>query len=209
MEKQYAFYFDSSRCSGCKTCQIACKDKNDLELGVLWRRVYEVSSGEWTNENGVWKNNVSAYNLSIACNHCENPICAEVCPTTAMHKDENGIVSVDSNKCIGCKYCEWSCPYGAPQFDEKKGVMSKCNLCMDYVIDNKNPSCVDACPMRVLDFGEYEKIKAKYGNESEVFPLPKSEITKPCIVISPHKDKIDVEDIEAAILNNEEVKVEK
>ena len=65
MEKQYAFYFDSSRCSGCKTCQIACKDKNELELGILWRRVYEVCSGEWTNENGVWKNNISAYNFIV------------------------------------------------------------------------------------------------------------------------------------------------
>ena len=205
MKKQYAFYFDSSRCSGCKTCQIACKDKNNLDLGVLWRKVYEVSSGEWENENGAWKNNVQVYNMSIACNHCENPICVDVCPTTAMFKDKNGIVSVDISKCIGCKYCEWSCPYGAPQFDKKNGVMSKCNLCIDYVEEGRNPSCVDACPMRVLDFGEIKQMKKKYGDACEFYPLPKASITNPGLIISPHKAAVESNNTKAQIANNEEV----
>ena len=209
MKKQFAFYFDSSGCSGCKTCQIACKDKNNLDLGILWRRDYEVSSGEWTNINGIWKNNIKSYNISIACNHCEEPICVDVCPTTAMHKDENGIVRVDTKKCIGCKYCEWSCPYGAPQFDEKNGIMSKCNLCLDYVNDDKNPSCVDACPMRVLDFGELEELKLKYGNENEFYPLPDNEKTKPGIIINAHKNIAKTNDPKAEILNLEEIKIEK
>ena len=74
MNKQYAFYFDSAKCSGCKTCQIACKDKNNLGLGILWRRVYEVSKGEWKDSSGAWSQNIMTYNLSLACNHCEDPI---------------------------------------------------------------------------------------------------------------------------------------
>jgi anaerobic dimethyl sulfoxide reductase subunit B (iron-sulfur subunit) len=205
MKKQYAFYFDSSKCSGCKTCQIACKDKNNLDVGILWRRVYEVSDGGWTNNDGVWSNNIKTYNMSIACNHCENPICIAGCPTSAIHKNKNGIVTIDEKKCIGCRYCEWSCPYGAPQYDELKGIMGKCDLCIDYVEDGKNPSCVDACPMRVLDFGELSEIEKKYGGVKEVYPLPNSVFTDPSIIINPHKDAIENNNKNAKIINEEEI----
>jgi anaerobic dimethyl sulfoxide reductase subunit B (iron-sulfur subunit) len=205
MNKQYAFYFDSAKCSGCKTCQIACKDKNDLGLGILWRRIYEVSKGEWKDKNGAWSQNIITYNLSLACNHCEDPICADVCPTKAMIKNRNGIVTVDEDKCIGCRYCEWACPYGAPQYDNIEGTMTKCNLCYDYVEEGRNPSCVDACPMRVLDFGELRDIKEKYGAGTELYPLPRSTATKPAIVITNDRISIDINDPSAEILNGEEI----
>lgn len=205
MKKQYAFYFDASHCSGCKTCQIACKDKNNLDLGILWRRVYEVSSGTWEEKDGAWVNDIKAYNVSMACNHCENPICANVCPTKAMNKNKHGIVTVDAKKCIGCKYCEWACPYGAPQYDSNKGIMSKCNLCIDYVEEGKNPSCVDACPMRVLDFGELKKLQKKYGKYKEIFPLPEENATEPAVVIKPHNNTLDSGSFDGEIINKEEI----
>ncbi|MCF8232613.1 MAG: dimethylsulfoxide reductase subunit B [Bacteroidales bacterium] len=205
MKKQYAFYIDTSRCSGCKTCQVACKDKNNLDIGVLWRRVYEVSRGSWTQQNGVWKNNIKAYNVSLSCNHCEKPVCVEVCPTGAMKKNKNGIVTIDAKKCIGCNYCAWACPYGAPQYDEAKGVMTKCDFCEDYLEDGKNPSCVDSCPMRVIDFGDLKELKKKYGGAEQLYPLPKAHHTKPAILIKPHKDAVDSGDSLAQILNEEEV----
>lgn len=205
MKKQYAFYFDSSNCSGCKTCQAACKDKNNLDVGILWRRVYEVSSGKWENRNGAWVNNIKAYNVSMACNHCEIPVCANVCPTKSMTKNKHGIVTVDKERCIGCNYCAWACPYGAPQYDEKNGVMTKCNLCIDYVEDGKNPSCVDSCPMRVLDFGELKKLEKKYGDNSEVFPLPENDVTDPAIIIKPHNNSSSSGNSEAKIINKEEI----
>lgn len=204
-KKQYAFYYDSSRCSGCKTCQVACKDKNNLDSGILWRRVYEVNFGEWTKRGNAWLCSVKAYNMSISCNHCEDPICVKSCPTKAMYKGEDGIVLIDEKRCIGCRYCEWACPYGAPQYNKSKGIMSKCTLCFDYIEEGKLPVCVSSCPMRALDFGEQNEIREKYGADCEVYPLPQAEITKPSITITPHKDAATTGSKDAYINNKEEV----
>ncbi len=83
---RYAFHFDSSACAGCKACQIACKDKHGLEVGRLWRRVYEVTGGGWQRDGDAWSPDVFAFHLSIACNHCARPICAEVCPARALRQ---------------------------------------------------------------------------------------------------------------------------
>ena len=79
-----AFHVDSSICSGCKACQIACKDRNDLADGIRWRRVYEVAGGEWHQEGTAWRPDIFAYHLSLSCNHCKRPICVECCPSGAM-----------------------------------------------------------------------------------------------------------------------------
>lgn len=92
MTTQYGFFIDSSRCTGCKTCELACKDYKDLTPDVSFRRIYEYAGGDWQEDNGVWHQNVFAYYLSIACNHCEDPACTKVCPSGAMHKREDGFV---------------------------------------------------------------------------------------------------------------------
>lgn len=73
MTTQYGFFIDSSRCTGCKTCELACKDYKDLTPEVSFRRIYEYAGGDWQEDNGVWHQNVFAYYLSISCNHCEDP----------------------------------------------------------------------------------------------------------------------------------------
>ncbi|MCV5918293.1 dimethyl sulfoxide reductase subunit B, partial [Escherichia coli] len=89
-------YIDSSKCTGCKTCQLSCKDNKDLGIDRNFRRVYEYVGGNWTEENGAFRQNVFAYYLSISCNHCTNPACTKVCPSGAMHKrEEDGFVVVD------------------------------------------------------------------------------------------------------------------
>lgn len=189
MTKQYAFYFNSSECIGCKACQVACKDKNNTPIGVMFRRVFHYGGGSWSNENGFFTpNNIFAYSVSTACQHCENPICVEVCPAAAITKRDDGVVLINQNLCIGCRYCEWACPYGAPQFNEAKGVMSKCDFCQDLLGQGQNPACVDICPMRCLDYGELDEMRAKYGNFNEIEPLPVADITRPALVITPHKN---------------------
>lgn len=204
MIKQYAFYFDSSSCSGCKTCQVACKDKHGLEKGLLWRRVYEVSGGDWLPMGDAWLGNVFAYNISIACNHCRQPICQENCSAGAIYKRDDGIVLIDEDKCIGCGHCSLTCPYDAPQYDEKAEKMTKCTFCYDYIDQGKPPACVAACPMRALEFGEITEIEAKYGPVTPVYPLPETALTKPALVITPHKDALRALTQPAKIDNRED-----
>jgi anaerobic dimethyl sulfoxide reductase subunit B (iron-sulfur subunit) len=191
MAKQMAFYFDSTACTDCKVCQIACKDRSDLPVGVLWRRVYQYVGGTWLpSESGngaMVPNNVFSYSLSVACMHCGKPLCADICPSAAIEKNDDGVVLIDADKCIGCRYCEWACPYDAPQFHEELGVMTKCDFCEDLLAQGLNPACVDSCVMRCLDYGDINELRAKYGNLAEVEPLPKADITEPAFVITPHK----------------------
>ena len=150
MSKQLAFHVDLSGCIGCKACQIACQDKHNLEAGRTWRRVAEVAGGRWVPSAGQWHSDTFAYYVSMACMHCEKPICCEVCPTRAMAKRPDGVVLVDQEKCIGCRYCQWACPYGAPQFDAARGKMTKCTFCEDLLAQKQSPACVAACVMRVV-----------------------------------------------------------
>ena len=203
--KQYAFYYDSSVCSGCKACQGACKDKHDLPPDVLWRHVYEVTGGSWKKDGGLWIPGVFAYNLSMACHHCRKPICGEGCPTKAIYKRDDGIVLIDTLACIGCRYCEWACPYGAIQFDVERRIATKCDFCYDDVGAGRPPACVAACPMRALDFGDLEDLKKKYGGTSEVFPLPEASVTEPALLIKPHKDAGRATKDTAEVANWEEI----
>lgn len=186
--EQLGFHVDQAYCTGCKACQIACKDKNDLPVGISWRRVVEYTGGGWTTDPkaGTFTPNVFTYYTSVSCNHCEDPICVKVCPTTAMSKGEDGIVSVDPEKCVGCRYCEWACPYSAPQYDADAGVMSKCDFCADYLAEGKDPACVAACPSRALTFGEIDELRATHGDRADVAPLPDPSVTRPSLVITPH-----------------------
>jgi anaerobic dimethyl sulfoxide reductase subunit B (iron-sulfur subunit) len=191
MAKQLGFYFDSSACNGCKACVVACKSKNQLPVGVNWRRVYEYGGGSWVadpqNPGFVQPNNVFAYAMSVSCMHCQQPICVEICPAGAITKRDDGVVLIDKDKCIGCRYCEWACPYSAPQFNEAAGVMTKCDFCQDQLANNESPYCTAACVMRALEFGDLEELQAKHGTTNAVAPLPTADLTKPSIVIKPHR----------------------
>ncbi|MQC10721.1 dimethylsulfoxide reductase subunit B [Morganella morganii] len=188
-DKQLGFYIDSARCSGCKACQVACKDKNNLDAGRRFRRVYEMTGGGYSrNKNGALINNVFAYTFSISCNHCKDPICVRNCPTTAMHKREgDGIVMVNTDKCVGCGACAWSCPCGAPQMNPETKQMSKCDFCIDLHQKGEQPVCVSTCPLGAIQFGPIDELRAKYGSLDYVTGLPDPSITHPNLVTNPHQ----------------------
>ena len=205
---QHAFFFDQDICTGCKTCQVACKECYKLPTNNLYRKVLNYTGGTWEpNEatGGYVPNGVFGYFTSMACNHCVDPACVANCPTGAMQKDEDtGIVWTDHEVCIGCKTCATVCPYDAPTYDEEAGYMLKCDLCKDEISAGGKPICVTGCPMRALDFGTREDMIAAHGEgDVEVEPLPKN-TTHPNLILNPHRNAQKTGSGTGALVNLEE-----
>jgi Fe-S-cluster-containing dehydrogenase component len=121
--------------------------------GTFFNRVQTFEVGSFPNTETV--------HFPKSCLHCEEPPCVPVCPTGASYKrKQDGIVLVDYDKCIGCEYCSWACPYGAREIDAKQKVMKKCTLCVDRIYSttlpeaDRRPSCVMACPTSARLFGD-------------------------------------------------------
>ena len=181
---QLGFYFDQTRCIGCYTCCVACKDWHDIAPGpVQWRKVTCL-------EEGVFPHVFVAY-LSTSCHHCETPACAEDCPVDAIHKDEtNGIVTVDQDACIGpdgCGgLCREACPYDIPQYGEEDDArMQKCDLCADRWAEGKKPVCVESCPTRAMDAGPVDELRQKFGSATEAPGFTYDQDVSPCFVVKP------------------------
>jgi len=169
---QIAFFVDTTRCINCRTCEIACKDFNDAAVGQRIRKVRVFEEGEFPA--------IIVYNVSMSCNHCEEPICVRQCPTGAYTKRaSDGIVVHDAELCIGCRYCTWLCPYGAPQYDPSAGRIRKCNLCVDEIDQGRSPVCVSSCPMRAIEIGRLADIAARPGASANIRNLPSPDLTRP------------------------------
>lgn len=138
------------RCTGCKSCQVACKQENGVVLGSMWNKVITVGpTGKYPN--------VEEYFLPTMCQQCENPDCVKVCPTGASYKrEEDGVVLIDREKCIGCRYCMMACPYGVRSFNEEKKVVEKCTLCVHLQAVGEKPACVKNCPSKARLFGDLD-----------------------------------------------------
>jgi anaerobic dimethyl sulfoxide reductase subunit B (iron-sulfur subunit) len=203
---QYGFYFDNVRCTGCKTCELACKDYKDIGPEFAYRHVYDYEGGSWQQTaGGAWRQDVFLYHVSISCNHCSRPVCVHVCPTGAMHKEANGIVRVDGKVCIGCGYCALSCPYHAPKVSDVTHQSAKCDGCYDRTMAGKKPICVEACPLRALDFDDIDVLRQNYGDLTSVAPMPDPSFTMPNIVINPSPAAREPGDAEGFIANPLEV----
>ena len=178
---QIGFYYNESACIGCRACQVACKDRNDVSDEVALRWVTSYEAGEFPR--------VGVYHFAAACNHCAEPACVANCPTGAMFKSEDGSVLHDDEVCIGCKTCVASCPYGAPQYSEGKDLIMKCDSCKALRDAGMNPVCVDACPMRALEFGELSDLQSRHGDGAvSALPcLPSDETTHPSLLIEPRQ----------------------
>jgi formate dehydrogenase iron-sulfur subunit len=169
-----AILFDAFKCTGCRGCQVACKQWWDLP-------------GEVTHNTGSYQNppRVSANTWLLmefrevddgaggarwafrryACMHCLHPACVSACPVGALYKTEDGPVLYHADRCIGCRYCMIACPFDVPTFQWDKGlfegpVIKKCNFCRDRISQGMEPACVHTCPTGALEFGERDGLIA-------------------------------------------------
>jgi DMSO reductase iron-sulfur subunit len=173
--KQHGFFFTADNCIGCHACESACSEKNENPAHIAFRSVGYVEGGSYPDYKRM--------NISMACNHCDDPICLKGCPTGAYTKHaEYGAVLQDSETCFGCGYCTWVCPYNAPQLDPVQGQVSKCNMCVDRLEVGLKPSCVSACVGNALDFGVIENIPENREQAKTSIPgFPDPSITQPNI----------------------------
>ncbi|MEG0991493.1 MAG: DMSO/selenate family reductase complex B subunit [Gordonibacter sp.] len=204
---QYGFYFDSTRCTGCRTCEMACKDYKDLPETAAFRKVYDYEGGTWTpSSDGTYTSDTFAYHVSLACNHCDQPKCLAACPQGAIVKDsKTGIVAIDEGKCIGSGTCVEACPYNVPMLDKESKKGLKCDGCAARTAEGTKPVCVEACPLRALDFGDIEELRAAHGNTAGIAPMPSPDETHPNIVIKECAAAKAPGDKTGAIANEKEV----
>ncbi len=169
--KQLAFVIELDRCIGCKGCQVACKMENSTALGSDRIKVRQVGPF------GVYPD-LEMYFLPTGCQQCEKPVCVEVCPSGAIYKSrEDGVVTIDPKKCIGCHSCNKECPYNMNTFSNTRRAMDKCTLCAEARGAGEQPACVRNCSGRALHYGdindpnsEVSRIIAEAG-EDHVFKL--------------------------------------
>ena len=150
------FVFDVEKCTGCNACELACTIENELPWGTSWRQV--------TTVNPERLPGLPTYHLSLACNHCDAAPCMRACPARAIDREaRTGTVAIDAARCIGCKYCSWACPYGAPLFDDRARVMTKCTGCNHRLVEGLEPACVASCPTTALAHGPLAGVESVPG----------------------------------------------
>jgi len=164
------FIFHTDKCVGCHACVVACSVENNLEPGKQWRNI--------TPANPSGLPDLPVFFLSMACNHCEEPSCMKACPAAAFSIDTvTGAVVLDQDRCIGCKYCTWACPYDAPKYNPLNGTVQKCSFCAEGSLKlGYLPACARNCPVGALEFGEMGETEA-----TVVYPLMPDSANKPKI----------------------------
>jgi molybdopterin-containing oxidoreductase family iron-sulfur binding subunit len=167
---RHGMVIDLLKCVGCNSCTIACRAEHGTPAGILYHKVKVYETGKYPAAKMSF--------LPMPCMHCQEPPCLKVCPTGATYQRDDGLVLVDEQKCMGCKYCILACPYDSRQFISviesyyagneltpyeilkyqhfKKGVVAKCDFCADRLADGQLPACVTTCPAEARYFGDLD-----------------------------------------------------
>jgi formate dehydrogenase iron-sulfur subunit len=169
--QQYAFEVDLDACSGCKACVVACSNLNGLDHGASFRSVGTLVGTELPTLQAV----------TAACHHCVEPGCLSGCPVDAYEKDPvSGAVKHLDDQCIGCRYCTLTCPYEVPTYDEQRGIVRKCDLCHDRLVEGEAPACAGACPTEAIAVRVVDVASVTVGaDEPWSFSAPDPAITTP------------------------------
>ena len=200
---RWGMVIDLKRCIGCYGCQLSCKAENGTPPGVFFARVHKQEEGQYPTAQTTF--------LPVLCNHCDDPPCVDVCPTGASFVwEDDGIVDIDVDKCVGCRSCMMACPYsqrflnddpqnyygdqGATPYEQARverhqtGVVMKCNFCRDRVRNGQDPACVENCPTIARYFGDLDDPNSEVSRlirERSGFPLHPEKGTNPNVYYLP------------------------
>lgn len=148
---KYGFLMDASLCIDCRACLVACSVENNVPMEHT--RI-------WIKETGVQGQfpELERHSIPFHCMHCLDPSCVSACTVGALQVNDDGVVIYDNDRCIGCRYCMYACPFGVPNFEweQRFALIVKCDLCVDRMAEGRQPACAATCPTQAITFGYRE-----------------------------------------------------
>ena len=177
----YGLLIDTTKCIGCRGCQVACKQSNDLAAEATGFRAIRTNPPDLTAH--TWSlvefYEVPKSRMRLAwrfvkrqCMHCLEPACVSVCPVAALQKTAEGPVIYNAKRCIGCRYCMTACPFNVPKYewDSAAPLVQKCEMCATRLVDGEQPACAKACPTGAAKFGQRAALLAEAHNRIAAQP---------------------------------------